>query len=490
LAERREGAEIVTDHKITRRSLAPLAAGAAIAATASCGPNVSTVPQSRQFPADFKWGVATAAPQIEGAIDVDGRGPSIWDVQAKKPGKVIDHSDTSYGTDSYRRYKDDVALIAGANLKAYRFSIAWPRVMPEGAGAVNDKGIDYYKRLTDALHQSGIEPFATLFHWDLPQALQDKGGWANRDTAYRLADYAAIVADRLGDRIANFIILNEAAVNTVVGHVLGVGAPGHKGGDILGAVTHHQNLGQGLSMQAIRAHRPSAKVGTTMALMPMRPEGSWWNLRNDLPAYAFDALWNKAYLDPLFDGSYPMVFQSFVESVVKDGDMAITKQPVDFLGVNYYSPEYVKHDDANPGGIGPGVPPKGVELDAFGRQIDPTGIGECLERVRNEYGNPDVIITENGCSDPLGNGPGVIDDPFRIDYLRRHMEVVKAEMEKGSPVKGYFVWSLIDNWEWDSGFTAKFGMVAMNRTTGVRTPKKSYEWFAQLAKTGLLKGAA
>ncbi|HUB85599.1 MAG TPA: family 1 glycosylhydrolase, partial [Rhizomicrobium sp.] len=181
----------MSEHKITRRALAPLAAGAALAATASCGPNIPTTPQSRQFPKNFKWGVATSAPQIEGALDVDGRGPSIWDVFAKKPGHIIDGSDASYGTDSYRRYKDDVALIAGANLKAYRFSIAWPRVMPQGAGAVNDKGLDYYKRLADALHDAGIEPFATLFHWDLPQALQDKGGWGNRDTAYRLADYAA-----------------------------------------------------------------------------------------------------------------------------------------------------------------------------------------------------------------------------------------------------------------------------------------------------------
>ncbi len=476
----------MSDHTITRRALMPLAAGAAIAATASCGPNIPTTPQSRQFPKDFKWGVASAAPQIEGAPDIDGRGPSIWDVFAKKPGTIIDHSDASYATDSYRRYKDDVALIAGANLKAYRFSIAWPRVMPQGAGAVNDKGIDYYKRLTDTLHEAGIEPFATLFHWDLPQALQEKGGWGHRDTAYRLADYAAIVADRLGDRIPNFIILNEAAVNTITGHVLGVSAPGLKGGDLLGSVTHHQNLGQGLSIKAIRSRRPAAKIGTTMALMPVRAEGAWWHLRNLPSAYAFDAVWNKAYLDPLFRGSYPTVFESFVNPVVKDGDMAITKQPIDFLGVNYYSPTYIKYDPTNPASIGPGVPPQGVELDAFGREIDPAGIGENLARLRDDYGNPTVFITENGCSDRLGNGPAVIDDGFRIDYLSRHMAVVKAEMEKGSPVKGFFVWSLIDNWEWASGFTSKFGMVAMDRKTGVRTRKKSYGWFAELAKTGVL----
>jgi beta-glucosidase len=476
----------MSDHKITRRALGPLAVGAAVAATASCGPNGAPAPQSRQFPKSFKWGVATAAPQIEGAPDADGRGPSIWDVFAKKPGSIIDRSDASTGTDSYRRYKDDVALIAGANLNSYRFSIAWPRVMPQGAGAVNDKGLDYYKRLTDALNEAGIEPFATLFHWDLPQALQEKGGWGHRDTAYRLADYAAVIADRLGDRIPNFIILNEAAVNTIEGHVLGVGAPGMKGGDLLGAVTHHQNLGQGLSIKAIRSRHPSAKIGTTMALMPVRAEGPWWHLANLPSSYAFDAVWNKAYLDPLFNGSYPTVFESFVKSVIKDGDMAITKQSIDFLGVNYYSPTYIKYDSTNPASIGPGVPPKGVELDAFAREINPGGIGENLARLRNDYGNPTVFITENGCSDPLGNGPAIVDDAFRIDYLRRHMAVVKAEMEKGSPVKGFFVWSLIDNWEWASGFTSKFGMVAMDRKTGVRTPKKSYGWFAELAKTGVL----
>lgn len=479
----------MTGMKFTRRALAPLAVGAAVAATASCGPNIPLAPQSRQFPKDFKWGVATAAPQIEGSPDADGRGKSIWDVFAANPKNIIDHSDASVACDSYRRYKDDVALIAGANLSAYRFSIAWTRIVPDGAGAVNDAGVDYYKRLCDALLEKNIAPYATLFHWDLPQALQEKGGWANRDTAYRLADYAAAVADKLGDRIPNFIILNEAAVHTLVGHVLGINAPGLKNGNLIGPVTHHQNLGQGLSIKAIRSARPSAKVGTTMALMPVRPEGPWWNVQNQLPAYAFDAVWNKAYLDPLFKGSYPSAFESFVKTVLKDGDMAITKQPVDFLGVNYYSPAYIKYDSTNPGSIGQGAPPKGVKLDVEGREIDPAGIGENLVRLRDDYGNPPIVISENGCSDPIGNGPGLIDDPFRIDYLRRHIEVVKAEMEKGSPVKGFFVWSLIDNWEWNSGYTAKFGMVAMDRKTGLRTPKKSYAWFAELAKTGLLDTA-
>jgi beta-glucosidase len=471
---------------ITRRALAPLFAGAAVATTASCSPEIPVTPQSRQFPKGFQWGVATSAFQIEGACHVDGRGPSIWDVFAGDPSHIVDHSDASIATDSYHRYRDDVALIAGAGLQAYRFSISWPRVLPEGKGDVNEKGLDYYSRLTDALLENHITPYATLFHWDLPEALYEDGGWGVRDTTKYFADYAALIARRLGDRLRNFIILNEAAVHTIIGHVIGTQAPGVRGAKLLGPVTHHQNLGQGLAINALRATRPDLRIGTTMALMPSRPEGPWWHVLNDVPAYAFDSVWNAAYLDPLFRGGYPLAMQNFVDAYVKDGDMAITKQPIDFLGVNYYSPTYIKFDRSNPSYIGPGVPPKGVALDAFGRQIDPEGLGEMLTRLREDYENPNILITENGCSDPLGNGPALIDDPFRVAYLTKHLEVVKAAMEKGSPIHGYFVWSLVDNWEWDQGYTAKFGMVAMDRRTGVRTTKASYDWFRQLAKTGSL----
>jgi beta-glucosidase len=481
----------MTKQGITRRALAPLAAGAAVAVTAACGPEISKgqQPASRQFPQGFLWGAASSAPQTEGAVDADGRGPSIWDVFARDPSHSVDHTNPDFGTDSYRRYLDDVALAAGANLSAYRFSISWSRVLPNGAGQVNEKGLDYYRRLTDALLAKNIAPYATLFHWDLPQALYEKGGWANRDTAKRLADYADVVGQRLGDRLKNFIILNEAAVHTIVGHLLGTQAPGLKDAKLLGPVTHHQNLGQGLAIRALRAGRADLRIGTTMALMPSRAAGAWWNVKNILPADAFDAVWNGAYLDPLFNGSYPFAAHSFVDGFVKDGDMMTTKQPVDFLGLNYYSPTYIKFDRRNPSYIAPALPPKGVELDAFGREIDPSGIAEMLARLRNDYGNPHVMVTENGCSDPLGTGPAKRDDPFRIDYLRRHMEAVKIEMEKGSAVGGFFVWTLVDNWEWDSGYTAKFGMVAMDRTSGARTTKKSYDWMAQLAKTGFLREA-
>jgi beta-glucosidase len=469
----------------TRRQLAPLAAGLAVASTTACAPRgTNSQPASRSFPPGFVWGVATSAFQIEGSLDADGRGPSIWDIFAKDRSHTVDHSDASVATDSYRRYLDDVALIADAGLSAYRFSISWSRVLPAGEGAINDKGLDYYKRLVDALLARNIAPYATLFHWDLPEALYDKGGWKSRDTAHRLADYASIIAQHLGDRLKTFIILNEAAVHTIVGHVLGLQAPGLKDATLLGPVTHHQNLGQGLAIQALRAARSDFKIGTTMALAPSRAVGHWWDVRNQLAARGFDAIWNGAYLDPLLKGSYPWMARSFIEPAVKDGDMATTRQPIDFLGVNYYSPTYIKYDPSNPSHIGPGVPPKGVELDAFSREIDPSGLSEMLARVRNDYGNPKVLITENGCSDPLSlTAPAVLNDSFRIDYLRRHLEVVKRAMEDGSPVGGYFVWSLVDNWEWEQGFTAKFGMCAMDRTTGVRATKASYAWMKTLAKT-------
>jgi beta-glucosidase len=473
-------------YETTRRELAALMSGAALTATAACSPiaSNSSQPASREFPPGFKWGAATSAFQIEGALDVDGRGPSIWDVYSRNASHIVDRSDASVATDSYRRYADDVALLAGAGMSAYRFSISWSRVLPMGAGAVNEKGIDYYKSLTDALLGRGIEPYATLFHWDLPQALFEKGGWGSRDTAYRLADYASLVAERLGDRLKNFIILNEAAVHTIVGHVLGLQAPGLKDANLLGPVTHHQNLGQGLAIKALRAARSSLRIGTTLALAPSRAAGPWWDLRNRFSASAFDAVWNGAYLDPLLKGTYPWAAQSFVGPSIKDGDMAITRQKFDFLGVNYYAPTYIKFDTSNPSYIGPGLPPKGVELDAFDREIDPSGLAEMLTRVREDYGNPQVMITENGCSDPLhANSPAILNDRFRIDYLRRHLEVVKVAMEKGSPISGFFVWTLVDNWEWEQGFTAKFGLCAMDRKTGVRTTKASYDWLQTLAKT-------
>jgi beta-glucosidase len=479
----------VGDKGISRRTLGALAVGGAAAAGLSgcdrAGPTEATV-KSRQFPNDFIWGVATAAFQTEGSPTADGRGPTIWDTFEKQPGRIKDGSNADVATDSYRRYGEDIDLIAGAGLKAFRFSMAWSRVLPTGAGTVNAAGLDHYERLVDACLAKGITPYATLFHWDLPQALQDKGGWSARDTAKSFADYAAAVAGRMGDRLKHFITLNEPAVHTVFGHVLGEHAPGLKDIALLGPTTHHMNLGQGLAIQALRAVHGGLKIGTTQALQPCRPAGGAAAFWNRPASSGLDALWNRAWLDPLLKGTYPALMDDFLKGHVRDGDLKVIQQPIDFLGVNYYAPAYVKLDLASPSHIAPSPPPKGAELDAFGRQIDPSGLGEVLKMVRDDYGNPPVLITENGCSDPFGGGPAVIDDGFRSQYLRRHLEAVKSAMESGSRIGGYFTWTLIDNWEWDIGYTSKFGLVAMDRATGVRTPKASYAWFKKVATTRVL----
>lgn len=473
-------------NSISRRALG-LGAGAAV--LAACAPHAGApvtvpAPTGRQFPADFVWGCATSAFQIEGALTADGRGPSIWDAFPRT--KIADGSDGSVANDSYHRYGEDVALLAGLGAKGYRFSIAWPRIVPDGAGAVNDAGVDYYKRLLDALAAANIAPYATLFHWDLPQALQDRGGWRVRETAQRFADYAAIIAARLGDRLKHLVIMNEPQVHTFAGHVLGIHAPGLADASLIGPVTHHLNLAQGLAIQALRAARSDFVIGTTFALTPSRPASAGIDMLNAAAAKGFDAVWNRAYLDPLFKGTYPETAQEMVEASVQAGDLSTIKQPVDFVGANYYAPAYMRFDLMNPAHIAPADPPRGVERDAFGRQIDPAGIWEILKWLRDDYGNPRVFITENGCSDPFSTAPAVQDDQFRITYLRRHLEAVKSAMEAGSPVGGYFHWTLVDNWEWAEGYRSKFGFVAQDRVSGVRTTKASYDWFKALAATGVL----
>ncbi len=479
---------VMMGHDMTRRALGlGLGLGFAGAGLAACAPQGATsfaAPQNRQFPADFLWGVATSAYQIEGALDADGRGQSIWDVFPRA--RIHDGSDATAANESYRRYGEDAALIGDAGMNAYRFSIAWPRILPAGAGAVSEAGLDYYARLADALLERGVTPFATLFHWDLPLALQQAGGWSNRDTALRFGEYAEVVAERLGDRVKRIVVLNEAAVHAVLGHVLGIHAPGLADADLLGPAIHHQNLAQGLAIQSMRAARSDLQIGTTMALMPSRAAGGVLGPLHQLAADGFDEAWNGAFLDPLFQGAYPKTALGMVESVLRAGDLALIRQPIDFLGVNYYAPAYMRFDAGAPSFLAPADPPRGVELDAFGRHVDASGLHEMLTRVRERYGNPRVYITENGCSDPFSDGPADLDDEFRIAYLRRHLEAVKSAIEAGANIGGYFHWTLVDNWEWAEGYRSKFGLVAQDRNTGARTPKASYAWFSALARTGVL----
>jgi beta-glucosidase len=468
----------------TRRRFA-LSLGAAAIAAAGCE-RKKPVSEARRFPSIFRWGCGSSAFQVEGALDVDGRGESIWDVFAKQNGRIKDGSIPSITCDSYHRYKEDVALMSAANLNSYKFSIAWPRVFPSGSGPVNERGIDYYDRLTDVLLQSHITPYATLFHWDLPQRLYELGGWMSRDTGERFADYAAAVTRRLGDRLKNFITLNEPNVHLLLGHVTGSHAPGLHDGNLIGPVTHHLNLAQGRAIQAMRAQRNDLTIGTGLALSPVRAEGGRIHLLNYFAALAFDGIWAGAFLDPLLKGKYPLAAHQMVADVIKPGDMSTIHQGCDFIGVNYYSPAYMRADFSGPSFLGQGKTPAGVTQDASGREIDPSGLREVLNRLTKEYGQPRLIVTENGCSDPMGDHAAIINDEFRSHYLSAHLRAVIQAMDNGSPVEGFFVWSLLDNWEWDSGFTSKFGLVAHNVNTGERTPKKSYAWFANIAETGLL----
>jgi beta-glucosidase len=346
--------------------------------------------------------------------------------------------------------------------------------------------MDYYNRLTDALLERHITPYITLFHWDLPQGLFELGGWMARDTGERFADYAAAVTRRLGDRLKNFITLNEPNVHMLLGHLIGNHAPGLHDAKLIGPVTHHLNMAHGRAIQAMRAQRNDLTIGVGLALAPVRPEGGRIHLLNDVAALAYDELFSGAFLDPLLKGKYPLAAETMLADAVKPGDMSTVHQGCDFIGVNYYTPFYLKADFSGPSFIGPGKTPAGVTRDASGREIDPSGLQEVLNRLTKDYGNPRLIVTENGCSDPLGDHAAIINDEFRIHYLSAHLRAVLQAMDSGSRVEGFFVWSLLDNWEWDLGFTSKFGLVAHNVKTGERTPKKSYAWFADIAKTGLL----
>ncbi|HEU5110583.1 MAG TPA: family 1 glycosylhydrolase, partial [Micromonosporaceae bacterium] len=376
-----------------------------------------------RFPAGFHWGVATAAYQIEGAVTADGRGPSVWDTFAAEPGRIADGSSGATACDHYVRYPEDVALMDDLGVTAYRFSVAWPRVQPDGTGPANQRGIGFYDRLVDTLLECDIAPVATLFHWDLPQALQDAGGWSSRETAHRFADYAGHVAAALGDRVKLWITLNEPFVHMTLGHALGTHAPGQR--LLYGAlpVGHHMLLGHGLAVPAIRAHSRSP-VGTTNNLSPVWPQGD--SDADRAAAAAYDALHNGMFTDPLLGRGYPAGLP-LDESVVRDGDLATIAAPLDALGVNYYNPSGVRAPA--PGSPLPfdAVTVPGYPTTGFGWPIVPDGLRELLVGLRDRYGDdlPPVYITENGCSYPD------IDDPERVSYLDAHIRAVAAAIEAG-----------------------------------------------------------
>ncbi|WP_370893307.1 GH1 family beta-glucosidase [Janibacter sp. GXQ6167] len=437
------------------------------------------------LPPDLSIGVATAAYQIEGGVREGGRGRSIWDDFCDRPGVIADGSSGEVATDHYHRYLEDIALMRELGVDSYRFSIAWPRVLPQGAGAVNEEGLAFYDRLVDGLLEAGIEPCATLFHWDLPSALQEHGGWRSRETALRFGEYAQVVGERLGDRVAMWCPINEPAIFTMLGHAIGEHAPGlHLGFDSL-QVGHHLLLGHGLAVQALRA-AGARSVGTANNHTPVWVYGD--SEIDRAAADLYDIIHNRMFAEPILLGQYPNGMGEGLPGPVAD-DLAIIAEPIDFYGVNYYNPTLVGAASA-----GDDLPfalhqITGYEQTAFGWPVVPSGLTEILNQLNERYGAalPPVHVTESGCSQvDVVAADGTVADPARIAYLTSHLEAVLAARAEGVDVRGYYVWSLIDNFEWAQGYQQRFGLVHCDYDNSQRrTPKESYRWLQSvLAERG------
>lgn len=473
-----------------------------------------TTGATRTFPAGFLWGAATAAYQIEGGAREGGRGPSIWDTFSHTPGRTLNGETGDVAVDHYHRWREDVALMADLGLQAYRFSISWPRVQPDGLGAVNEEGIAFYSRLVDALLAAGIRPVATLYHWDLPQALEDDGGWANRQTAHRFADYARLVAEALGDRVALWTTLNEPFCSAYLGYGAGVHAPGRTEPEAALRAVHHLNLAHGLAVAAIRdvlgAQTPVSITLNLAAIKAADPTSD-----ADLDAVrAIDGLQNRAFLGPILDGEYPADVRLDTVSVtdwafVEDGDLAAINAPIDVLGVNYYSTVTVRSapgltgvgSGADGHGDGAGSPwpgLSGIEFveqpgprTAMGWNIDPTAFTELLVAVGRRYPDLPLMITENGAAfDDAVSPDGRVHDDRRVAYLHDHLEAVGRALDAGVDLRAYFVWSLLDNFEWAWGYSRRFGIVRVDYETQQRIPKDSALWYADLVRAGTLPEAA
>ncbi|GGU22772.1 GH1 family beta-glucosidase [Streptomyces lavendofoliae] len=451
------------------------------------------------FPAGFRWGTATAAYQIEGAADEDGRTPSIWDTFSRTPGRVRNGDTGDIAADHYHRMGEDVALMKDLGVTDYRFSVAWPRVQPTGRGPAVRKGLDFYRRLTDELLSADIRPVVTLYHWDLPQELEDAGGWPHRDTADRFAEYAGLVADALGDRVTTWTTLNEPWCAAFLGYASGVHAPGRTDAVASLRAAHHLNLAHGRAVQALRAALPpSAEVSLTLNLHAVRPLSDSAEDRD--AARRVDALGNRIFLDPVFHGRLP---GDLVEdtaaltdwSFVRDGDLEVTAAPLDSLGINYYSPTVVAAGSSPAPSPWPGAEPHVRFVPAPGPRtamdwpVDPDGLYELLTRLRDELPEVPLMVTENGAAyDDYADPSGEVHDPERVAYLRGHLAAVHRALADGVDVRGYFLWSLLDNFEWAYGYGKRFGIVHVDFASQRRTPKDSARWYADVIARGGLRG--
>lgn len=427
------------------------------------------VTERRTFPEAFTWGTATSAFQIEGAHDVDGRGLSIWDTYAARPGLIEDGSDARIACDHYYRYRDDVALMKYIGVGAYRFSISWPRIFPTGRGEANADGLDFYDRLVDALLESRIAPWVTLYHWDLPQALQDRGGWTNRSTVDAFLELAEVVSERLGDRVRHWITHNEPWCVSVLGHAQGDQAPGLTSWPDALAVSHHLLLSHGRAVPVIRANAPGARVGITVNASTVEPASP--SEADCAAARQFDGELNRWFLDPIYFGRYPNDVIACHERegrlpkgmhFVRAGDLHAIQTPIDFLGVNYYSRSVVRSSRVKEAEntARTVVEPDPSELTDMGWEVYPKGLTQVLRRLHEEYDPGSLVITENGAAYATGPGvDGAVEDTRRCEYLRAHIRACLAAIEEGVPLDGYFLWSLLDNFEWAFGFAKRFGIV-------------------------------
>ncbi|ROS78597.1 GH1 family beta-glucosidase [Cellulomonas sp. PhB143] len=467
-----------------------------------------------QFPEGFLWGAATAAFQVEGASQEDGRKDSIWDAYCRVPGAVLNGDDGTVACDQYHRYREDVRLMADLNLATYRFSTSWARVRPDG-GAVNPRGLDYYSRLVDELLGAGVMPWLTLYHWDLPQALEDKGGWANRDTAYLFEEYAVTMHEALGDRVGVWTTLNEPWCSAFLGYTGGQHAPGRRSVRDGLAAAHHLMLGHGLAVRALRERAPEASLGITLNFEVEDPKDPQDPADVDA-ARRLDGQFSRIFADPILKGAYPLDVLEDVGGLgladaIHDGDLEIISSPIDALGVNYYHgnlvaatpPERYLQGSAPttyptrspfPAADDAHVHPRGLPVTDMDWEIQPEGLTRLLERLHADYTGPQGValyVTENGCAfDDVVSPDGSVDDQGRLAFYDAHLRAIKDAIDAGADVRGYFAWSLMDNFEWTWGYGKRFGIVRVDYETQERTVKSSGRWYAQVARDNAVPATA
>jgi len=435
------------------------------------------------FPAGFVWGAATAAYQIEGAVAEGGRGPSIWDTFAHRPGRILRGETGDVACDHYHRWESDLDLIAELGLTAYRLSLSWSRLQPNGHGPLNPEGVAFYQRLLVALRERGVRPFVTLYHWDMPQPLEDAGGWPVRVTAERFADYADLAVAELGDVADDWITLNEPWCSAFLGYGEGRHAPGRSEATDAVAAAHHLNLAHGLAVARMRERRPALRIGVTHIITDIVAASA--TAADQAAAARLDANNNLMFLDPVLRGGYPAPVYALYEAyglreLVREGDEAIIVAPIDFLGVNHYQQVVVSHDDSVPG-LRARVVPAEPTTTSLRWSVKPESLSNVLVRVAREYPPLPLYVTENGASfDDYLDHSGRVNDPERIDYLRGYFQAAAAAIREGVDLQGYFVWSLMDNFEWAEGYSKRFGLIYVDYHTLRRTPKASAGWYRDL----------